>query len=184
MSDDRDDDVTPQRRPRSHWGDEQRAAVGRGRRTPPQGVAIPQDIGEERTAPAGLPLPAERDEFTPVGHILDTITDPQMKRVVRLIWEHSANIEMRSEQRVGSDALRTELDTVQASVKKLFDRAWWLFTMLVGALGAAAIKLVIIGRAYGDMETEIRALKDRTQLIESVDFLRNRLPAFMPEKDP
>lgn len=195
-----DDDSTPPRakRPKSHWGDEERVTVGKARRTSPHGVPI---VTEDRH---------DRD-FTPVTDLLDLIEDPQQRKLFRLIWEHTANMEMRFRQRIGTehnfaelradfanhqdecitfkvdlvgkDGTDGKIGTLRDQLHALTKRAWWLLSVAIGAVGVAAIKLFLAGAAYGDIQSKVTALEERVQLIESATFLRNRLaPAFVPEK--
>jgi hypothetical protein len=66
-------------------------------------------------APAlGVPIfeSDPHEDFTPVGDVLDQIGDPEAKRIVTLLWRHTANIELRARQRLeASDAgaLRRDL---------------------------------------------------------------------------
>jgi hypothetical protein len=206
------------RRPGS-MSDADRALAGRRHRTPAGGVPV------EHT---------DADSFTPVTDLLDMIDDPQLRRIVRLMWEHTANMEMRAQKRVGTEgdveqlgaavavlegeitrlrnqaatqhsehvALRElairqfadltgadgkngKVGTLRERVAKLVERSWWLFTVAVGGLGAAAVKLVIVGRAYGELETQVHSNAARLELLENVVFVRSQLshPAVTPGKD-
>lgn len=146
----------------------------------------------------------DRNEITPVTDILDLIEDPQLRRIVRLIWEHTANSEMRAVQRVpdeqdiarlrselrelqleltGKDGTNGKVGVLRGAVEKLLSRAWWFFTVAVGGIGAAAIKLIVVGRAYGELETQCQANTARVQLLEQVVFLKSQ-PAAAGKVDP
>lgn len=182
----RDDE--PTRRARSHWGDEERASVGRDRRaTPARGLEIAD--------------PRDRDHHTPVTDLLalidglDEITPRQLKQIVRLVWEHTTNVELRSVQRIpdeqttaetrrefrelqleltGKDGKNGKIGLLREAVDRLMSRAWWFFTVFVGGIGAAAVKLLIVGRAYGELDAQVNSNRARLQLIEQVVFLRSQ----------
>jgi hypothetical protein len=85
---------------------------------------------------------------------------------------------------VGADGKNGKVGTLREKVTKLLDRAWWLATVAIGGLGAAAVKLVIVGRAYGELETKVHANEARLDLVESVVFARQSFhPAVTPGKD-
>jgi hypothetical protein len=194
------------RRARSHWGDDERVAVGRDRRsTPARGIQAERD----------------RDQVTPVTDLLDLIDGldiidgPRLKRIVRLIWEHTANVEMRAVQRIpdeqditklradvaaidadlrrefrelqfelmGRDGTNGKIGMLRGAVEKLLSRAWWFFTVAVGGIGAAAIKLIVVGRTYGELEMQCRANTARVQLLEQVVFLKSQ-PAAAGKVEP
>jgi hypothetical protein len=162
-----------------------------------------------RTPAGGVPAAAKSDQFTPVTDLLDVIEDPQLRRIVRLMWEHTANVELRAEQRIGSgidisehiedDArmhreiavaladIRGErgdngkLGALKSRVDILTTRAWALVALVIGGVASMALKLVMVGRTFGELETEVAASKARIALLESVLLLRS-LPAVEPVK--
>lgn len=196
MDEPEDDDKTPPRvrRSRSHWGDKERVEVGQ----------------RHRTSPVGVPI-APSSEFTPVTEILDLIEDPHLRRVFRLLWEHTANQEMRYRERIDDTdaaALRSDFDQHQDDClrfktdlvglngedgrlgeirKSHHGLIKWLRVIGGAALGAvvtAVVYVAVIARSYGDLEAKVNALQDRVQLVEGALFIRNRLaPAFTPEKE-
>lgn len=159
----------------------------------------------------GVPVTIEdRGEFTPVTDLLDSIDDPAQRRLFRLIWEHTANQEMRYQKRVDdSDAakLRVELDIHQneclafkvdlvgkngndgrigelrKAVESSTTFARWLIRFAIGSIVGAAIALVLAGRWVGDVGTRVDTLNERVKLLEGVTFLHRFAPALEPEKD-
>lgn len=159
---------------------------------------------------AGVPVHApEEDDFTPVASVFERIEESfvpteRERMLLHLVWQHTANMELRSRARRDTDGTKALVDRVdgvetaivdirgergnngklgalKARVDALMSRAWWLVTVLVGGVGAAAVKLIIVGRAYGELETEVQANKARIQLLERVVFLKSRPAA--PEKE-
>lgn len=190
MTDESDESDDP-----GFWSDEQRARVGEPHRKPTANAAVPTDVAW--------------DEFTPVQPVLDLITaldvPNDMKVIARTFWQHTANLEMRVRQRIGKakdlTAVRAELrehadlllelageggkngkiGQLRKDVDSVLSRAWWLVTVLVTAAGGLAVKLIIVGRAYGELEAQVRANRERVGLLEAVLF---HLPAPAPEKAP
>ncbi|MGE3453695.1 MAG: hypothetical protein AB7O24_01150 [Kofleriaceae bacterium] len=96
--------------------------------------------------------------------------------------------ESGSNGRLGN--LTKTVSAIAADVDKILSRAWWLFTLLVAGLGGAAVKLVVIGKAYGELETTVQNMKaqDERQSAEIVILhqqlqLRLNGPAEAPGKD-
>lgn len=177
-----------------------------------------QAIRDRRATPAtGVPTDEFNrgdEDFTPVGKVIDRIEevmvlDERDRLLLRLFWQHTANMEMRSRKRSDSQdtsilskriddaenrliAISGErgdngtLGNLRKAVDGILSKSWWLVTALVGGVGAAAIKLVIVGRAYGELETQVKANTSRIQLIENVTFFKSfpKLPGLTPEKDP
>jgi len=136
---------------------------------------------EERArthAPAlGVPIVGTNphDDFTPVGDVLDQIVDPDARRVVALLWRHTANIELRARQRLDeSDAgalrrdlnilcddlgdLRTAIVDIQGTsgndgklgeitreVRGWSSRRWWLLTFVAAALLSGLAGMLYVG---------------------------------------
>lgn len=213
MTDDDDDRPTPPDRPgskraRSHWGDAQRADVGKARR---------------KTPPAGVPRPTTSVEggITPIQHILDVIAnatmtpEERMNAALRELWQHIANVEMRAREARGDEGdltkvrhelaelrldvvarfadlhgvsgdngklgkLADAIEHVAGRMRTLLNRLWWGFTVMVAALGGAAVKLVMIGKVAGQIEAQVANDTARIQLLEQVVLLQQR--AFTPGK--
>jgi hypothetical protein len=139
------------------------------------------------------------DSFTPVpADLLDLFDDPRWPNALRRIWAHTANVELRAMNRIGTQpdfaALRDKMleligregnngkiGQLRKDIDGVLSRAWWFLTVCIGGIGAAAVKLIIVGRAYGELETQVRANRDRVGLLEAVLF---HLPAPLPEKAP
>lgn len=170
-------------------------------RSPRDGVAVVRENG-----------------FTPVRHVLDLISEshPELAPLISKIWEHTANVEMRLNARLGDETaienvnrqvseqqdeidmihqqfgdLREDLarrftdltgqngtngkvGTIRTSLEKLHSRLWWGVTFIVGAIGGAGVKLVLIGKTYGEMEAEIKASQAQIQLLQSVVFKQSQ----------
>lgn len=152
----------------------------------------------------------DRSEFTPVTDILDSIEDPTLRRLFRLMWEHTANQELRNRKRVDDtdsskvlvrldaheeECLRFKIDLVGANgddgrigeIRKAVEaadkRASWMFRFALGAIGGVALALVLGGRWIGTLETKVNEQQERTQLLESATFLKRYMPGPIPEKD-
>lgn len=174
------------KRPGVFADDDERATIGADRRrrvhTPAAGVPI--------HAP-------EPDDFTPVGSVLPLAEDEGMRIMLAKIWQHTANSEMRllaAISRTEGSTLRLELDELANAhnllVERITDatgksgdngklgelrrivaemktRTWWLITFLLGALGTAAIKLVIVVRAFDAVEARSVANVDQIKILQA-----------------
>lgn len=124
------------------------------------------------------------------------LTDRE-RLLIELGWKHSANQEMRSRKRVElteGGQLRAELDEVSRVVathaeritdatgksgdngklgelKRRVDawtsKTWWLVTALLGALGTAAIKLVLVTRAFDAVESRSVANAEQLKILQA-----------------
>lgn len=196
MSDSRD---PPPKRPGTNPGvfrdDDERAAIGREHRTRnPRGVPIVSDG-------AVITPQDEASSFTPIPpELLAMFDDPRWPEALQAIWEHTANMEMRALQRVGDhadvrrlaetlleiagrDGKNGRIGQLRKDVDSVLSRAWWFLTVLVGSAGAAIVKLVIVGQAYGELKTQVRTNREHIQLVESVLF-HIPLPAAPAKADP
>jgi hypothetical protein len=78
---------------------------------------------------------------------------------------------------------------VADKVKTINSRAWWAFTVIVGGIGAAIVKLILVGMAYGEMHTTLDANRveiaaQRAELVQLRTALFTRLiPALAPGKE-
>lgn len=160
------------------------------------------------TDPVAEFAPSDRD-FTPVTDVMElldaeiVLTDRE-KRILHYMWRHSANQELRARQRRETgdtavlerriDSLETDmvdvrgksgdngkLGSLRQRVDAFLGRAWALVLLLLGGVSGVAVKLVIVGRSYGELETQVEANRARLQLLENVVFLKS-LPA-LPEKE-
>jgi hypothetical protein len=153
-----DEPTKPGSRKRSHWGDDERDAVGRGHRhrTSPHGnpIARPVDVDALAEPPEdsdGTPesddgLPSDAELTGPSDLIL---SDP----VAREIWNHIENVARRGVRRhrntsdritqVHADAGNQHLGTRIAKVEKQLK--WWQGVAL-SALVAASGSLVAVGK--------------------------------------
>lgn len=160
-------------------------------------------------------LAAEADEFdeqfTPVQDVLTLARTSQDQNLVFALWRHSANQELRfrrTRNRSAETKLRRDIDDnakaitdihgaagtngklgeLRRRVDGLSSKAWWLFTALVGALGAAAVKLVIVVRAFDSVEAlathnaqQIQLLQAQVMTLQTALITRYR-PAEEPGK--
>ena len=102
--------------------------------------------------------------------------------------EHAALRELAVRQftdLTGVSGANGKVGTLQKAVDKMRDRMWWFTTFALGSIGAAAVKLVLVSRAYGSLETQVHANQARIELLERVVFVRSQLspPAVTPGKD-
>lgn len=166
-------------------------------------------VSRRRTPHGGIPVVSEdRGQFTPVTDLLDRIHDPEVRWSIRMVWEHTANIEMRLQAQIdASDATKLEHDVgkvasaivdlrgergdngkvgeLRRQVAELRSRAWWLFTAFVGGLGAALIKVVVITRAFDAVEARSHTNADQIKVLQAqVMTLQTALivrPRYRPE---
>lgn len=109
--------------------------------------------------------------------------------------ERVADLEMGLVDIRGQSGSNGKLGTIGAaiaSVREKVDgiskRAWWLVGLVLGGVGAAAIKLILTGRFVGQLETQVEAnaesihlLQTQLQVVQSALINRHR-PAPPPEK--
>lgn len=193
--------MTEKKRPGT-MSDDERALIGREHRTTPvAGTPIPQEV------PVGEF--AEQD-FTPVGDVMarieqSVVLSDRERMLMRMVWQHTANMEMRSRKRsdsqdtsilaqriddlethktdiVGADGATGQIGHLRKQLDSALGRAWWLVTVLVGGIGAAAVKLIIVGQAYGELKTKVENNARQIQLIERATFLKS-IPGLTPEKE-
>lgn len=180
--------------------DEERALVGRAHRihTPAHGT------------PIHTPDP---DDFTPVGDVLHMVPEADRIMYARL-WQHTANMEMRWRDALkasetgrlredvddlaiavtdihGARGTNGKLGELRRRVDALTKRAWSILTIALGGLGAAAVKLVIVTRAFDATEARARHNEVQVQLLQAqVATLQTALiarryrPTIEPGKDP
>lgn len=144
-------------------------------------------------APA-LGVPIEHDpneDFTPVHDVLGEVGTPEAKRIIEVLWRHTANMELRSVQRhEASDAaaLRRDLDALRGDLCELrtdivdirgedgsngklgelgrqvngwASRRWWLLTFVAGTIVTVLGAAIVFGRWMGSVETDLATLKAR-----------------------
>lgn len=166
-------------------------------------------------APAlGVPiLEADpHDDFTPVADVLDQIADPETKRIVALLWRHTANIELRAQARLAASdggALRRDLSILQDELAELrtdivdvrgesgsggalgeltrqvngwASRRWWLLTFVAGTIVTVLGAAIVFGRWMGRIETDVDTLKARAAARRAAPE-PFQLPAEVPAKD-
>ncbi len=131
------------------------------------------------------------DEFTPIREILELAgRDVVLRNIVAGLWKHSANQELRfRRQRNYSDEgrMREDVDANTASildisgkngsngklgeikrrVDTLTSKAWLVLIAAIGSIGAAAVKLVIVTRAFSDVENRAARSADEIKLLQA-----------------
>lgn len=70
----------------------------------------------------------------------------------------------------GADGTNGKVGTIRASLEKLHSRIWWGVTAVVGGIGSVVVKLIIVGKTYGEMETQIETNRTQIQFIQSIVF--------------
>lgn len=76
--------------------------------------------------------------------------------------------------------LEGRLVDLEKDLAKFFGRLAWAFRLAVGAAGAAAIKLVLVIRAFDAVEARSEFNAARVQLLEQVIFLRSQAKDVTP----
>lgn len=159
--------------------------VDRDSKPPPVATAT-EDAGarERHRAPAlGIPIgmtptPTEvlRHELADVREDLARLRNDHTTAVTDLRGQHGDN------GKVGE--LRRRLDTLSS-------RAWWLLTLAIGSIGAAALKLVAVTTAFNHVAErsahsadQLRILQAQVLTIQSALLVRDLVPAPEPGKDP
>lgn len=165
--------MTEDRKPRAPTSDADRALAHRRGATPARGVVA-----------------EDRGQFTPVTDLLDRIHDPEVRWSIRMVWEHTANVEMRLQAQIeASDAAKLEGDVsrigdaitdihgakgtngklgeLRRRVDEMSSRGKWLFCTFVGALGSAAVKLIIVVRAFDAVEHKADTAADQIKVLQA-----------------
>lgn len=126
------------------------------------------------TSPVGLPFV----DVTRIESRLDTLEELR----VDLTGSSGTN------GKVGT--LRKDVEDVRATLRELRGRAWGLFMLFAGGLGAAAVKLILVGRAYGALEDQVEAQhaqlalqQTEIQALQALAFAARDRPAPAPGKD-
>jgi hypothetical protein len=144
--------------------------------------------------PVHTPVP---DDFTPVSDVLPIAHDEAMRVLLARIWQHTANSEMRmlaAVNRTDAGQLRADFDDLEHAHNRIVERItdatgksgdngklgelkrrvdawtskmWWGVTVLVGGLGAAAVKLVFVVRAFDAVEARSIASEQHIKLLQA-----------------
>jgi hypothetical protein len=137
------------------------------------------------------------EQFTPVREVLALARTPEDRAMVIGLWSHSANQELRfrrTRNRSSEQTFRKDLDRLEAAHNTLVERItdatgkggdngklgelkrrvdawtskmWWFVTVLVGALGTAATKLVFVTRAFDAVEARSIASADQIKILQA-----------------
>ncbi len=137
------------------------------------------------------------DEFTPVSEILPIAKTPESRAIVIQLWKHSADQELRfrrTRNRSSEQQLRNDLDSLIARVEGHSERIvdatgksgdngklgelrrrvdawtsklWWCVTAAVGAIGTAAIKLVLVTRAFDAVESRSLHNAEQVKILQA-----------------
>jgi len=166
--------------------DAERDGRGRERRvlTPATGVPV-QPTEEGSFEP--------EDHFTPVSDVFGQLEERMVLSererqlvmlVLRLTWQHTANMEMRARKRSDTQdtsILRKELDAAQLAIvdirgesgnngklgalKERVDKAearkWWAITFIAGLIVTIIGSAFAFGSRIGALETDVETLKAR-----------------------
>lgn len=121
------------KRPGTQSGEDRDAAARKQmRRTPREGVAI------------------RDDGFTPVRHVLDLISEshPELAPLISKIWEHTANVEMRLNARMGSE---TASENVNRRIDEQQDEINMIHQSLSEIRGNQALTREDIAKRFTDL---------------------------------
>lgn len=176
--------------------DDDRALAGQRWRTPPHGV------------PVHVPEP---DDFTPVGDVMPLAGgDEALRIMLARIWQHTANMEMRLKSQLAEseagrlhyeiDRLHTaitdirgehgtngKLGEIRRRVDALTSWARSIVMLALGGIGAAAIKLVMVTRAFDAVAADASHARDEIRILQAqVMTLQTALIArrFRPAVEP
>lgn len=180
-----DDDPTPRhRRPRSHWGDTERAAVGRERKNaPPLGVPQLDDLDEAARLPpppGRFPLDYPLEDTHPIDPATLTVTERALDgRVTRA----NARIE-QAEIRGKKDTANRVMEAIGGLPSATLLRWIWRgLTFLFAAIGALLYKLILVVRTFDAVENRANDNAARIQFLEQYLFLKSQ-PATPEKVDP
>ena len=203
---------TVRARPGSMSGEDRDLDALRRRReraaTPPLGVPVDPDVlsllGE--LGQIEHDLETEADEFdeqhTPIREILQLAGTSKEQAIVIALWRHTANQELRfrrARNRSSEGQMRRELDELKNRVtdisgkdgtngklgetKRRVDNIGKLGWLVLGGIGAAAIKVVLMVRAFDAVEAQslhnaqqILELSGRVLRLETEALRRHRFP--------
>jgi len=168
-----------------------------------------------RLAQLEADLIAEADEFdeqfTPVAEVLALANTARERDLVLALWQHSANQELRfrRQRKLSSEgALRRDTDAntkaitdihgasggngklgeLRRRVDSLSKAAWWFVTAVIGGIGAAAVKLVMVVRAFDAVENtaqhnSARLLEQQARILRlETELLTRFRPADAPDR--
>lgn len=137
--------------------------------------------------PAADAFDSDDDRFTPVSSIIERAADltDRERNLLRYIWAHTANMEMRARARSDSQdgaLLARRIDELESSVvdisgksgnngklgalKERVDkteaRRWWVITFLAGLLVTVIGSAIALGSWMGSIETTVETLQVRS----------------------
>lgn len=174
--------------------DADRALIGAVYRTPPGGIRI-ADV-EARIAEAVMteldefPEDDDPENFTPISNVLDLAASDRERAMLTALVRKIRNSEMRTRVRVQQTEghkLRVDVDAAHASildisgksgangklgelrrrVDVLSTRAWMLLIAAIGSIGAAAVKLVIVTRAFDAVESRTAHNTEQVAVLQA-----------------
>lgn len=145
---------------------------------------------KSQTPAVGVPVHAPQDEdFTPVSSVIERVQavfvpNEREQMVLTLVWQHTANMELRARQRSetsGAAALERRVDGVEtaivdirgehgnngklgalkARVDTAESRKWWALTFVAGLLVTVITAAVTFGVWIGRIDADVATLKQR-----------------------
>lgn len=150
------------------------------------------------------------DSFTPIQDVIAIARTSSERELAIAFWKHSANQELRfrrSRNRSAEAAMRRDINACSRAIidirgekgdngklgelKRRVDghdkKSWGLITLLLGGVGAAAAKLVMVGQLYGELRADVTATQKQLSLLQAENqMLRAVLIVPRPDngKDP
>lgn len=150
--------------------------------------------------PAADAFDSDEDRFTPVAAVIERAADltDRERNLLRYVWTHTANMEMRARKRSDSQETSTlskRIDDVEATLDEKFGRSrkngdfgnlkgrvdkaesrrWWAITFVAGLVVTGIGSAFAFGSRIGSLESDVATLKAR--------MYRSHASSFQPE-DP
>lgn len=135
------------------------------------------------------------DRFTPVAEVIERAADltDRERNLLRYIWAHTANMEMRARSRSDSQETSTlskRIDALEDSVvdisgksgnngkigalKERVDKAesrrWWAITFVAGLVVTGIGSAFAFGSRIGSLESDVATLKARAYRAHASSF--------------
>ena len=206
------------KRPGVFASDDERALASRRdrSRTPAQGVPIHTPAPEDFT-PVGDVMPLAHDEATRIllARVWQHTANMEMRMLAALgqtengrlradldattarIDEHLVDVCEAIADIHGKSGTNGKLGELRRRVDAWTSKMWWLVTVLVGALGTAAVKLVLVTRAFDAVEAkstyaeqQVKVLQAQVMTLQAAVISRSVLdgrvpgPSLVPATEP
>ena len=139
-----------------------------------------------QSEPAVDAFDSDEDHFTPVASVIERAADltDRERNLLRYVWTHTANMEMRSRARSDSQntsTLAKRIDDVEATLDEKFGRSrkngdfgnlkgrvdkaegrrWWAITFIAGLVAVSIGSAFAFGSRIGSLESDVATLKAR-----------------------